>query len=170
MIRRFFPSTVRKEQESGGGSPLSSYYVEAEDADHYGIYWTEFEFVGAVGTTLSTTAGSPAPPSPVENLDWIIRFNIPVMESGTYKIYLRINVADSGRDSIHHRMDGSAWQANPSMFTTSTTLGWQVLEGPDGSDAQYVLNEGTHVFELHKRERAIVIDRIYFTKNGDLPI
>lgn len=114
-----------------------------------------------------TTYGTTDP-----TVDRIATFTTDEMESGIYKVWVKMQNFGGAADSFFIRVDNGAWNVcnNISSVRDNLDFYWDAVWSGDSVSTKisYNLSSGKHTIDIGTREN-MKLDKIYITKNGDTP-
>lgn len=99
---------------------------------------------------LSTVSGMADVPSSKDKPD--LKFTIKIEDKATYKLYVRVNIADDTQDSFHYRWDDGEWKTIHPGRTWSYS--WINVTAQS-------LDVGEHTLSVSHREPNAMFDAIY---------
>ncbi|WP_289039705.1 malectin domain-containing carbohydrate-binding protein [uncultured Zobellia sp.] len=143
-------------------------WLEAECAD-VGADWlfrTDSSVSG--GTYLETPSGNYFNSAPSDDGSRI-RFNFSV-EEGTYRLYALVDTPTGDTDSFWVRANNGPW-LKWNYILGGNGFNWRQLHDKERRTVfvTFNLNEGNNTIDFAHREQGAKLDKIYITKNGQLP-
>lgn len=147
----------------GGGIPMSSTYIEAEDADVIGTIWTiQSDADASGGMKLYFVQESIAGPEP-PTTDSIVEFNGISLEAGTYEFWMRWKQGYNLGNSCFTKFPGESTYTSTFNTQGATLYFWEK------AGRTFTVAEGLQSIYVAKRE-SLHFDKFYLTKNGDTPV
>lgn len=91
-------------------------------------------------------------------------YRFSVAEAGTYRVWGRVIVQDTGTDSFWIRMDGGDW-VRWNEIDAGTAWHWDAVHDTDNGNAvvDFRLSSGVHTLEVAYRERRAQLDKLLVT-------
>lgn len=117
---------------------------------------------------IQPTAYATSDPTP----ERIVTFTTETLESGIYKVWVKMQNFGGSGDAFFIRVDGGLWNVcnNISSVRDGLAFYWDAVWSGDSVNTKvsYNISSGTHTIQIGSRENC-KIDKIYITKNGDTP-
>lgn len=89
-----------------------------------------------------------------------------VTGSGEYTVWIRSRAPSADDDSYWIKMDNGSWTMW-NQIDGGTAYKWD--NAPNGANATYPLDSGSHLLTIAYREDGIAMDKIYITNTGTVP-
>ena len=145
---------------------VDSVFLEAECAT-VGAQWRTEEADSTVtsgGAYATPVTEGPSDTPPADVADNRVRFEAKNMSEGFYRIFGRIAVPASGGDSYWVRVNDGDWYRWSSGINPGGNFQWNLRPG------EAFFQEGTNTVDFASREADTRLDKIYLSKNDELPM
>ncbi len=142
---------------------MTEFWLEAECAEVGSIWLTENDVNASNGeyAVYQGPRSNSAPPADIA--DNRIRFILDNVQSGSYKLFVRMAAAGGASDSYWVRINGGNW-VNFNSLLTGSVFTW--LEVPGGPTS---LPDGFNTIDFAYREGGAQLDKIYLAVDGVVP-
>jgi hypothetical protein len=152
----------------------TDFWLEAECPD-VGSAWSLVNNSNASEGEALTYTGANSVTSAPTAASARVRFNINVVQAGSYEIFARSIAPNGGDDSYWVRANNSNWVRFNKVNDPNQNGSFQwdeVHEWLGGSSFQsvsFTLNAGNNTIDFAYRENGITFDKIFVTLNGNTP-
>lgn len=154
----------------------NSITLEAECADAIGSSWTVgSDDLASGGTYLAPPVGKISYNTPPTANDDILQYNIAVVESGKYRVFLRSQAPNSGSDSYWIQVNNGVWQKwnKVNLTNQGNNYDWDQASvwnsGYAPCPLSFQLNPGTNTIKIAWREPGLRLDKVFVTLIGKTP-
>ncbi len=150
-------------------------WLEAECAD-VGSNWTLYEHSLASGGKYLAPPYATSYNYPPTGTNDVVSFTFDVSEAGNYKVYARTYTTGSDSDSFWVRANGRSWvKWNLVNYPyNSYDFSWDRVSLWEGgyylTPVVFALEAGENTIDFSWREPNALLDKIYVTLNGEIPV
>jgi hypothetical protein len=148
----------------------NEYWLEAE-CGTVGSKWISTNSSEASeGIFMQVTPGTNSTSSAPMNAEDHIRFDFDLLQSGNYKVYLRLQSGGGSDDSFWVRANNGSWIKFNGVSTSNEFQWKQVWDSSNGAQVvTFNMNLGSNTLDVAYREDGTYLDKVYITQNGTPP-
>jgi hypothetical protein len=154
----------------------NSITIEAECADAIGSKWkVSNDDSASGGKYLAPPTGHISYNTPPTSNSDILQYNIAVVESGQYRVFLRSQAPNGNSDSYWIQVNNGAWQKwnKVNLTKQGNHYDWDQASVWNGGYApcplSFHLNPGTNTIKIAWREPGLRLDKVFVTLIGKTP-
>ena len=148
--------TLEEESIPFSGEQLSI-EAETEEAEYSGNFIKTEDETASSGACLQTKlSGELHMPTPSQEIEEELRYNIKFPEDGIYTFWIRAKTA-ADQNSYHYRFDGGLYETR--WLAVANNWTWYNV-------ASRYLEKGNHSLEFYSRVRGLKIDRLFVSRGS----